>query len=109
MLLSIVPAALLASCLILPAAGAEGPATQPARHKHEEVKPLAIGAAAPEFDLPGVDGKRYSLRDFKDAKVLVIVFTSNHCPTAQAYEQRIMQLYADYKDKGIALFGNQSQ
>ena len=68
-----------------------------------EVKPLAVGAAALDFDLPGVDGKRHKLHDFSDAKVLVIIFTCNHCPTAQAYEDRIKRLYADYKDKGVAL------
>jgi len=64
---------------------------------------LAIGAAAPDFSLPGVDGTTYSLADFADADVLVIVFTCDHCPTAQAYEQRIKQLVADYKDKGVAV------
>ena len=64
---------------------------------------LAIGASAPDFDLPGVDGKRYTLASFKEAKVLVLVFTANHCPTAQAYEDRIIRLHADYKDKGVAL------
>ena len=64
---------------------------------------LQIGDKAPDFDLPGVDGKRYSLKDFADAKLLLVVFTCNHCPTAQAYEPRIMQLHADYKDKGVAL------
>ncbi len=53
---------------------------------------LAIGAAAPDFDLPGVDGKRYTLASFAEAKVLVVVFTANHCPTAQAYEERIEKL-----------------
>jgi peroxiredoxin len=66
-------------------------------------KPLEIGAAAPAFDLPGVDGRNYKLSDFKDAKVLVVIFTCNHCPTAQAYEERIKRLHADYKDKGVAL------
>jgi peroxiredoxin len=68
-----------------------------------EVEPLAIGAAAPEFALPGVDGKTYRLQDFQDAKVLMIVFTCNHCPTAQAYEERIMQMHRDYRDRGVAL------
>lgn len=48
---------------------------------------LAIGAAAPDFSLPGVDGKTYSLKDFKQANVLVLVFTCVHCPTAQGYEE----------------------
>ena len=69
----------------------------------EKVQPLAIGAAAPDFNLPGVDGQNHKLRDYDKAKVLVVVFTCNHCPTAQAYEARIKKLYADYKDKGVAL------
>jgi peroxiredoxin len=69
----------------------------------EQPKTLEIGSAAPDFKLPGVDGKDSSLKDFADAKVLVIVFTCNHCPTAQAYEGRIKQLDADYKDKGVRL------
>jgi peroxiredoxin len=64
---------------------------------------LSIGAPAPDFRLPGVDDKTYSLKDFADAKVLVMIFTCNHCPTAQAYEQRIARLYQDYKDKGVAV------
>lgn len=64
---------------------------------------LPIGSPAPDFRLPGVDGKTYSLDSFRDAEILVIVFTCNHCPTAQAYEDRIKQLAADYKDKKVAL------
>src|SRR4051812_26738702 len=66
-------------------------------------KTLEIGDAAPDFKLPGVDGKEYSLADFAKAKLLAIIFTCNHCPTAQAYEDRIIQLHADYQDKGVAL------
>lgn len=64
---------------------------------------LAIGAAAPDFSLPGVDGKTYSLASFAPARILVVVFTCNHCPTAQAYEDRIIRLTADYKEKGVAV------
>lgn len=64
---------------------------------------LAIGATAPDFKLKGVDGKIYSLASFKDAKILVIVFTCNHCPTAQGYEDRMIKLTEDYKSKGIAV------
>jgi thiol-disulfide isomerase/thioredoxin len=64
---------------------------------------LPLGAAAPDFNLPGVDGRHYSLKDFAAAKVLVIVFTCNHCPTSQYYEPRVHQFAADYKDKGVAL------
>jgi peroxiredoxin len=64
---------------------------------------LEIGSPAPNFALPGVDGKTYRLNDFRDAEVLVVVFTCNHCPTAQAYEDRIKELAADYKDQRVAL------
>ncbi|HEY4259179.1 MAG TPA: redoxin domain-containing protein, partial [Schlesneria sp.] len=67
------------------------------------VRALAIGDPAPDFQLEGVDGEKYSLKNFKDAKLLLVVFTCNHCPTAQAYESRIQQLHADYHDKGVAL------
>ncbi|MBC8117697.1 MAG: redoxin domain-containing protein, partial [Candidatus Saccharimonas sp.] len=66
-------------------------------------KSLAIGDRAPDLELPGVDDKQYSLKSFADARLLLVVFTCNHCPTAQAYESRIMKLHADYKDKGVAL------
>jgi thiol-disulfide isomerase/thioredoxin len=64
-------------------------------------KTLEIGASAPDFDLPGVDGKRHSLKDYADARILMIVFTANHCKTAQAYEERLKQIVNDYRDKGV--------
>ena len=69
----------------------------------ESPKMLEVGASAPDFSLPGVDGKTYSLKSFSNAKILVLIFTSNHCPVAQAYEDRIIKLNADYKDKGVAV------
>lgn len=67
------------------------------------LKTLELGADAPDFKLTGVDDRDYTLKDFADAKVLVVVFTCNHCPSAQAYEGRLAKLHADYKDKGVAL------
>jgi peroxiredoxin len=64
---------------------------------------LAIGAPAPEFSLPGVDGRIHKLSDYASSPVLVVVFTCNHCPIAQMYEQRIQQLTEDYKGKGVAI------
>jgi len=64
---------------------------------------LPLGSAAPEFNLPGVDGKDHGLAEFAAAQVLVIVFTCDHCPTAQYYEERLKQLVNDYRDKGVAL------
>ena len=69
----------------------------------QEVEPLEIGAKAPDFNLPGVDGQLYSLDHFKDAKALVIIFTCNHCPTAQAYEDRMIDLTKDYADKSVSV------
>jgi peroxiredoxin len=69
----------------------------------EKVETLRIGQKAPGFNLPGVDGRNYKLADFSDADVLVVIFICNHCPTAQAYEERIIKLAADYKNKGVAL------
>ena len=68
-----------------------------------EHKTLEIGAHAPDFKLLGVDGKMYSLANFKSVKVLVIIFTCNHCPTSQAYEERIKKMVTDYKDKGVQI------
>jgi len=64
---------------------------------------LAIGAAAPDFNLPAVDGKTHRLADFATSPVLVVVFTCVHCPTAQLYEGRIKKLADDYRDRGVAL------
>jgi peroxiredoxin len=64
--------------------------------------PLAIGAPAPDFSLPGVDGQTYSLASFKDSKALVVVFTAVHCPTAEVYEQRLKRIVSDYGSRGVA-------
>ncbi|HEY6901469.1 MAG TPA: redoxin family protein, partial [Puia sp.] len=69
----------------------------------EEHPTLAIGAQAPDFTLPATDGKSYSLSSFKNARVLVIVFTCNHCPTAQAYEDRLIRLTRYYSSKGVSV------
>jgi thiol-disulfide isomerase/thioredoxin len=63
---------------------------------------LPLGSPAPDFSLPGVDGHTYALKDFAQAKILVVVFTCTHCPTAQYYEERLKQLVTDYKTKGVA-------
>jgi peroxiredoxin len=69
----------------------------------QEVKTLELGAPAPDFSLPDVNGRMVSLADFADAPVLCIIFTCNHCPTAQAYEARIKALVDDYRDRGVAV------
>jgi peroxiredoxin len=64
---------------------------------------LALGSPAPNFDLPGVDGKMHTLSDYASRPILMVVFTCNHCPIAQMYEQRIEKLYNDYRSKGVAV------
>ncbi|MHA3773359.1 redoxin family protein [Verrucomicrobiota bacterium sgz303538] len=68
-----------------------------------KVDTLPLGAKAPDFKLPGVDGREYTLEDFKDSPVLAVVFTCTHCPTAQAYEERLKKLVDDYQGKGVAV------
>jgi peroxiredoxin len=70
----------------------------------QEIHPiLALGSAAPDFALAGVDGQTHRLSDYASSPILVVVFTCNHCPIAQMYERRIQQLANDYKDKGVAV------
>lgn len=64
---------------------------------------LALGDAAPDFSLLGVDGKTYSLADFKDAPVLMVVFLSNHCPYSHAAETRLLPLAREFQGKGLAV------
>jgi len=88
--------ALIAGALVQAAAGQD---------EEEEHGPptLAIGSPAPDFCLPGVDGQKHCLKDYAGAKVLMIAFICNHCPTSQLYETRIKQIAADYKDRGVAV------
>jgi len=74
-----------------------------AQTTHTEPKTLEIGSKAPGFNLPGIDGKTYSLESFKNARALLVIFSCNHCPTAQAYEERIIALANDYRPKGVAV------
>lgn len=64
---------------------------------------LKIGSSAPDFNLPGVDGKDYSLSSFNDEQALIVIFSCNHCPYVQAYEDRIIQIQKNYMDKGISV------
>ena len=72
--------------------------------KETSAKEFTVGDPAPEWkDLIGVDDQKHSLSELKDAKAVVVVFTCNHCPVAQAYEDRIIELASAYKDKGVEL------
>lgn len=64
---------------------------------------LEIGAKAPDFSLCGVDGKSYSLNSFANARLLVVVFSCNHCPFVVGSEERIKAFYRDYSFRGLAM------
>jgi peroxiredoxin len=64
---------------------------------------LALGSQAPDFSLPGVDGKTHKLAEYASSPVLVVVFMCNHCPIAQMYEVRVQALADDYRDRGVAV------
>jgi peroxiredoxin len=63
---------------------------------------LAIGASAPDFALPGIDGKVHKLSEYQDSPFLMVMFICNHCPTSQLYEGRMKKLVDDYQGKGVA-------
>ena len=64
---------------------------------------LALGSAAPDFDLIGVDGRKHSLASFSEKPVLVVIFSCNHCPYVKDYEDRIVAIQRDYGPKGVQL------
>jgi peroxiredoxin len=66
---------------------------------------LKIGTIAHHFNLPATDGRAYDLNDFKDKKVLCIIFMCNHCPYVIAVQQRINNIAKDYSSSSFALVG----
>lgn len=86
----------LAGCVLLSLASAAGCAGA-------RPDTLAIGAPAPAFSLKGVDGRIHTLGDYAGSAVLAVIFTCNHCPTSQLYEQRVQQLHRDYANRGVAV------
>src|SRR5437588_1516512 len=71
--------------------------------KAEVIHDLKIGHPAPDFSLPGIDGKTHTLAEYKNARLLMIAFISNHCPDSHAAESRIKKLVSDMKGKSFAL------
>ena len=90
MKLLLLPLALLATLAVAFSAPAE-----------DGVRDLQIGEAAPDFSLPGIDGKTHTLAEYKGAKLLMVAFISNHCPSSHAAEARMKKLIAENKDKGL--------
>jgi len=73
--------------------------------QHPDVKTLEIGSSAPDFSLPGTDGKIYTLADFEEFPILVVLFTCNHCPTAQAYEDKFINMVNEFRPQGVGFVG----
>lgn len=68
-----------------------------------EVKTIEPGTKAPDFNLPGVDGKNHTLGEYSKTDILAVLFTCNHCPSAQGAESRVKKIVADYADKSFQL------
>jgi peroxiredoxin len=64
---------------------------------------LKMDSLIPGFSLTGVDDKNYSLNDFSDKKILIVIFSCNHCPYVQAYEDRIMELQNEFEKDGVQI------
>jgi peroxiredoxin len=65
---------------------------------------LRMGSLAPAFeDLRGTDGQRYGFDGFRDKAALVLIFSSNRCPTAKAYADRMNELQRDFGPRGVQL------
>lgn len=60
-----------------------------------------LGNDCPDFTLPAVDGKTYSLKDFRTGSPLVVMFICNHCPYVQAIEDRLITLGQDLKKQNV--------
>jgi len=85
------------------AAGSERPALLDERGHPPDLRALAIGDAAPDFALPGVDGRTHRLADFAGAEVLMVLFTSNHCPTSHGMEERLQKLRQSTRGRGVEM------
>lgn len=66
---------------------------------------LPLGAAAPDFSLPNVDGTTVSLGDYQDAPALLVMFMCNHCPFVKHIAAELAKLGRDYSERGVAIVG----
>ncbi len=64
---------------------------------------LTLGSRAIPFSLPGIDGKTHSLAEYADKSVIIVIFSCNHCPYVQAWEDRIIDIQTDYNEQGIQI------
>lgn len=95
---------LLHPLLLLPMLALAQTSTPPAKSQSsmpEGFHELALGDSAPDFALPGIDEKTHSLKDYADARLLLVAFISNHCPSSQAIEARLKSFVSHYAAKGV--------
>ncbi|QKJ99861.1 MAG: thioredoxin family protein [Ignavibacteriota bacterium] len=64
---------------------------------------LKINSFLPQFNLTGTDGNSYSSEGFKNKNILIVIFSCNHCPYVQAYEERMIDLQKEFKDRGVQI------
>lgn len=65
-------------------------------------KKVDVGQQAPDFEgLAGIDGKSHSLGDYKDSKVVILIFTGSECPSAQSCVDRFKQIQREYAEQGV--------
>lgn len=105
-------AATLAAAFLFSSTFAQQPASPPAKKAPAakgqvsgglppDARVLKLGDAAPDFKLLGIDGKTHTLADYKAAKLLMVVFLSNHCPYSHASETRLIPLAKEFKSQGL--------
>lgn len=66
-------------------------------------KRIEIGNTIPDFSLPGIDERSYAVNDFAANPLLLIIFSCNHCPYVQGYEERIKKLQNDFRKDGLQI------
>ena len=64
---------------------------------------IQIGSLAPDFNLKATDNNFYKLSSFSDKKILIVMFTCNHCPFVKAYEDRLISIQEDYSNRSVSL------
>jgi peroxiredoxin len=62
---------------------------------------ISIGSSAPDFNLPATDGKTYALKDFSDAKTLVVFFSCNHCPFVTGSDEVTRATAEKFASQGV--------
>lgn len=99
--------AALVACALVHTADAQQPTKTGAKAKSADsslppdVRKLNLGDRAPDFRLLGIDGRHHTLADYRAAKVLMVVFLSNHCPVSHAAETRLIPLAKEFKPRGL--------